>query len=604
MTRTALVGVTTLVVLEILRLAGTAFGDAATVGLPLVVASAALGAGPVAWWLGRRRALPAALGALAALRLLIQLPALRSLFLVALATALAVVTLLLAARRAGARRTGRAVALAVAADVALRLPLDLVDPIRRGGLVGWTVALLLVAALGFLARGLYPTTPSAGPLRPPAETVRALATAAPWGRPGGRIPATALLGPAVGLYAALLASPGYLAGQADLSTPVAGLWTAVGALLGVAVLSLPTAAQPDWAAPAVPVALAVGVLGLVWLPAWAAVPAALLAVAALLAALRRALPLTLPGPVSAHAAAAALAATLLALQHRPPFPLWLFPVLAALAVAWVASRVVLVPTPLPRPFLPVVLATLLLAAPPLTGALRAGPEPLSTDTAGGMYRLLSWNVHQARARDGELDPGAVLDVIRDSRAQVVLLQEVPRGRVGSGGFDLVGWLERRLDVTAVWSPERDRQTGNVILTSLPVLDSATGDLASDRSYAAADLRLTDGETARVVTAHGSPFADVFERLLDVTGDGTHTVLAGDLNALPGSAEIEATTAAGLHSAQDQAPDPELRDRDTAVDPDRRVDWILGARDISFGDFGVEDTEASDHLPLTVTVYLD
>ncbi|TDC18524.1 hypothetical protein E1265_25150 [Streptomyces sp. 8K308] len=598
MTRTALAVVTTLVLLETLRLTGTAFGDAATAGTLLVVALAALGSGPVAWWLGRRRALPAALGALAALRLLLQIPALRGLLLVALTTAVALVTLLLAAHRAGPRRTGRAVALAVAADIALRLPLDLLDPVRYGGFPGWSAALTLAVVLGALARHLHRTTPSDGPLRPPAEAARALATAAPWGEIRGRVPATALLGPALGLYATVLASPGYLGAQAGLSVGVAGLWVAAGALLGVAALSSPLPG-PRWAAPVV---LVVAVLAVVLLP-WAAVPATVLALAVLPVTLRRALPLPLPGPVAAHAAAAALAALLVTLPVQPPFPTWLLPTLAALGPAWAASRLA-VQAPLPRPFLPVVLATLLLAAPPLAGALRAGPEPLSTDTAGGMYRLLSWNVHQARAMDGELDPQAVLDTIRASRAQVVLLQEVPRGRTGSAGFDLVDWLERRLDVTAVWSPERDRLSGNVILTSLPVIDSEVGDLASDRSYAAADLRLTDGETARVVTAHGSPFPEVFENLLRATGDGTHTVLAGDLNAEPGSAEIDAVLAAGLHSAQDEAHDPELRDRDTAVGPSRRVDWVFGARDISFGDFALTDTDASDHLPMAVTVYLD
>ncbi|MDT0320095.1 endonuclease/exonuclease/phosphatase family protein [Streptomyces millisiae] len=598
MTRTALVGVTTLVALETLRLTGTAFGEATTVGTLLVVALATLGAGPVAWWLGRRRALPAALGALAALRLLLQVPALRGLFLVALTTAVALVTLLLAARRAGPRRTGRAVALAVAFDVALRLPLDLLDPFRYGGFPGWSVALVLAAALGGLARRLHLTTPSDGPLRPPAEAARALATAAPWGEIRDAGPATALLGPALGLYATVLASPGHLGAQADLSVGVAGLWVAAGALLGVVALSLPLPG-PRWAVPA---GLAVAVPAAVLLP-WAALPATVLALAALPVTLRRAVTLPLPGPVTGHAAAAALAALLVTLPVQPPFPTWLFPTLAGLGTAWAASRLP-VPAPLPRPFLPIILATLLLAAPPLAGALRAGPEPLSTDTAGGMYRMLSWNVHQARAMDGELDPGAVLDTIRASGAQVVLLQEVPRGRPGSGGFDLVDWLERRLDVTAVWSPERDRLSGNVILTSLPVLDAQTGDLASDRSYAAADLRLTDGETARVVTAHGSPFPEVFENLLRATGDGTHTVLAGDLNAEPGSAEIDAVLAAGLHSAQDEARDPELRDRDTAVGPSRRVDWIFGARDVSFGDLTLTDTDASDHLPMAVTVYLD
>jgi endonuclease/exonuclease/phosphatase family metal-dependent hydrolase len=258
-----------------------------------------------------------------------------------------------------------------------------------------------------------------------------------------------------------------------------------------------------------------------------------------------------------------------------------------------------------RPAGAVLLAALLLAVPPLLGAFRAAPGPLPTDTAGGQYRLLSWNVHAAVDEQGELNPEALLDVIRDSGAHVVALQEVPRGRLSAGGLDLADWLTRRLDVTAVWSPAGGDggDFGNLLLTSLPVLGTETGTLPGGRSYATADVRLAEGERARVAVTHLDP-ADAARQtgpLLDATGDGRHTVLAGDLNARPGSEPLEHIAAAGFHSAQDDTGDPA---RDTATSPPRRVDWILGARDIAFGGFGLPATTASDHRPLTVTVYLD
>ncbi|WP_049570571.1 endonuclease/exonuclease/phosphatase family protein [Streptomyces sp. SBT349] len=594
------VAVTTLAGLELLRLAG-ASGSIWAV-LPALLAAAL--AGPLVWWSGPRPALPAALAALGAARLLVQIPGARTVPVLAVAAGVAVAALVVAVRRCAATsgngpgRAARAIALAVGADVATRLPFDLLDPAWRGGATGWLWALACAAALGALAADTY---------RRPA----------PVARPGGGAE-LALLGPALALYALLLASPAAVAAQGGGGLTGAGLWIAAGTVLGVAALSAP---QPRWAAPA---ALAAAVAAFTLLPPLAGI-AALAGTAALPSVLRRVLrtrPLTtgqgaLPD-LALAGAGGVLGHLLLAVPYQlrtapAAFALLTALLLAGAAYAARAADRERAGARFGRPFLPVVLATVLLAAPPLAGALRSAPEPLPTDTAGGMYRLMTWNVHAAVDERGELAPEAVLDTIRASDAQVVALQEVPRGWPGAGGLDLAAWLERRLDVTAVWAPSADRHFGNLVLTSLPVLDSATTDLPRaggdmDRSAATLTLGLADGEEVRVVATHLDGRSSPDARLRQLEGvlreaedGGPATVLAGDLNARPGSREIERVTEAGFHSAQDTVGDP---DRDTATVPPRRVDWIFGASGVAFGDFTLEDTTASDHRPLVVTVYLD
>ncbi|RKN09585.1 endonuclease/exonuclease/phosphatase family protein [Streptomyces radicis] len=608
-----LVAVTALVTLESLRVAGVVGSFSAA--LPALVA-AALG-GPLVRWLGSRRALPVAVAALAAARLLTQIPGARTVPVLAATAGLALATLVLTVRdaaatsRNGPGRAARALALAVAADVALRLPLDLLDPVWRGGAIGWLWALACAGALGALAWRAY-TGPSTAT------------------RPVGGVELAAL-GPAFALWSALLASPAYLASQGGVSLTSAGLWIAAGALLGTAALSAPRPPLPGIPGiPRIPVAPAVLVLAVAvagWVPSLAPV-AALAGLAALPATVRATLtarPLTVgrgaPLDLALAGAGAVVGQLLLVLPLHLRVVPGLFAVLTAalLAVAagyaahaGYATRALPAPRPLGHAFVPVVLAALLLAWPPLATALRSAPEPLPRDTAGGMYRLLSWNVHGAVDRGGELAPERILEVIRESDAQVVALQEVPRGWPGAGGLDLATWLERRLDVTAVWAPSADRRFGNLVLTSLPVVESsatglprAGGDM--DRSFASLTVRLTDGEEARVVATHldGGDLPDArlaqLGPVLDAAAEGGATVLAGDLNARPGSEEIARVTAAGFRSAQDEIGDPS---RDTATTPPRRVDWILGASDVAFGDFTLTDTTASDHLPLAVTVYLD
>ncbi|MGP4113291.1 endonuclease/exonuclease/phosphatase family protein [Streptomyces sp. 4N509B] len=725
-TLTLLTAVITLTTVELLRVAGTTTGTSAGAATLTVLgfAGAAL-AGPAVWWLGVRSALPAAVAGLALARLVVQFPAGRTALIVAVALALALVSLVLAVRRCaaagGTARALRAVALAVAADVALRVPLDLWDPVWRGGLWGWGVALALAASLAVLAREAYHAPPTATPA-------------------GASGPELGLLGPLLALYGVFLAAPGYVAAQAGISTTAAGLWIATGSLLGVWALSWPSAGPPKpsessessessetletsessgssgagfrslpgflpgrlagarvptaplrapvWAVPTVLVAAALTFFLLpgngVLVPVATAVALAVLP-AVTAAALGRRLATGRGALVDLAVAGGggglAYAVLVLPVQLRI-VPGW-WPVLGAVALAaaaWfatasaaAAATAVKVPAgraataldadattdpdadattdpdaeittepdtdtardpsaapasaPAPttvgvsprlsRPFLPLLLATLLLAYPPLANAVRSAPAPLPTDTAGGAYRLLSWNVHFAVKGDGEVVPDEILGVIRDSGAHVVVLQEVPRGWSAAGGLDLVGWLERRLDAEAVWSPAADRQFGNVILTSLPVVDRETGSLPRgdgrmDRSYASVTVRLADGETARIATTHlegggsgaaSSARASQLQEVLAALDRGhhAHTVLAGDFNAEPDSRIVDTVLEAGFTSAQDVAGNP---DRVTHVPPHRRVDWIFGGEPVTFEHFRILDSPASDHLPLTVTVWLD
>ncbi|MBL1067476.1 endonuclease/exonuclease/phosphatase family protein [Streptomyces sp. 7-21] len=591
------VAVITLVAFELLRVTGVVM-DLSAFGVTVTLAGLAAAAltGPLMWWLGPRRALPAAMGALAAGRLLVQFPWARVMPVAVLAAAVAFAALLLAARRRdepGA--VARAVALAAGADVALRLPLDLWDPVWRGGVLGWGVALVLAAALAGLA-------------------VRAARAPAPAPVRVGDV-RLALLGPALALYTALLASPGFVASQGGVTVTAAGLWIAAGTILGVRLLSDPLP-------PAVPpVALAAAVFVFLFLPQPGlplAPLAALVGVAVLPSVLARALTGALAtgrGPLADLAlagGAAGLAYGLMVVPDHLHYAPEAFPLAGALLLAVAAwrSRAAVVR----RPFAPLLAACLLLAAPPLLNAARPAPDPLPVDTAGGVYRMMTWNIHHAVSADGELSPEDVLATIRGSGAHVVLLQEVPRGWLAAGGLDLVTWLERRLDAQAVFAPAEDRQSGNLILTSLPVTASQTGRLpegegATDRSYASVTVRLTDGETARITTAHleGDDRGTRARQLAEVVrtvGDDPHGVLAGDLNARPGSPELNAALEAGLHSAQDEAGDPE---QPTQREPRRRVDWILGGENVAFASFELSDVPAShvsDHAPLAVTVWLD
>ncbi|WP_346133307.1 hypothetical protein [Streptomyces carpaticus] len=462
---TLITAVVSLVTLPLVRLTLTVIG-ASPAELPVLlpaVAAAAV-AGPLTWWLGPRAALPAALGTLAALWTLLIAEPLRIAPLIGLTLAVALATLVLLVRRLsaaaedGAGRVARALALAVAADVTLRLFGDLWDPLWRGGALATVLALVLT---GSLAAGAWATAQGTPP---PAR--------------GGGIQ-VALLGPALGLYT-VLGSPAFLAVWAGIPVTLAGVWITLGTAIGVAALSVPLPRG-------VPIALPLAVT-FALLPSPVAAPAALLALAVLPYVVRRALTAWERTATTGHGALADLALAgagcgvgcALVLVPGP----WLV-VAGAIGLGWAAGESVR-PARLLRPFGPVVAASVLLAVPPLAGAARPAADPLPVDTAGGMYRLLNWEVTGT-------PPDEVLAGIEESGAQVAVLHGVPRGTPEAGGLDLPAWLEKRLSAETVWAADDgDRRTGTLVLTSLPVSERAEGP-----GYAALTVTLTDGEPSRI-----------------------------------------------------------------------------------------------------------
>ena len=61
--------------------------------------------------------------------------------------------------------------------------------------------------------------------------------------------------------------------------------------------------------------------------------------------------------------------------------------------------------------------------------------------------------------------------------------------------------------------------------------------------------------------------------------------------------------AGLMSAQDVTGSGDLYTFSSTF-PRLRIDWIFGTPDVTFSDFGIPQTAASDHLPLAVTVTVE
>jgi endonuclease/exonuclease/phosphatase family metal-dependent hydrolase len=154
-----------------------------------------------------------------------------------------------------------------------------------------------------------------------------------------------------------------------------------------------------------------------------------------------------------------------------------------------------------------------------------------------------------------------------------------------------------------------------VLSTVPVVDwfyeaLPRGSAPMARSFLRADVDLGVGEPVTIIATHLHQIdtdtalrIPQVERLVEVWADRPRTVIAGDMNARPGEDDIAIFEAGGLVSAQDVTGNAELLTF-ISSDPFQRIDWIFGSPDVTFSDFAIPQTTASDHLPLAVTVTLE
>lgn len=290
------------------------------------------------------------------------------------------------------------------------------------------------------------------------------------------------------------------------------------------------------------------------------------------------------------------------------------PVAVAALVAGVA---VTAPAPghRPPPTLPPVRTAAVLAAVTLLAAWGHGPWLVSSNRPGPpqAVRLVAYNVRMGFGLDGRFDLAGLARVVRAERPDVVVLSEVDRAWLLNGGHDTLTLLAKRLDMPYVFAPAADPVWGDAVLSrwptaaprtlALPAVGAPTGAQAL-----AVDLDLGDGVRLAVVSTHlqPPPGEEPVVQARAVAGfatgyaAGRPLVVAGDLNTEPGDAAFAEFTRAGLVDALASArPLP----TSPADEPRQQIDHVLVSPGLAASDAVAPRSEASDHLPVAVTLTL-
>ncbi|MEU7761903.1 MULTISPECIES: endonuclease/exonuclease/phosphatase family protein [Micromonospora] len=550
----------------------------------------------------------------------------------------------LAAIAASVPRPVAGLALGLAGNAVGHALLGTEDLVWRGGVLAWSLSALLVPA--FLAASVAVLRDrAAAPVRGDAARTAAPATDVADGDAGRRVPtpgrrAWLLCGPALLLAGQVALAPALWSAAAGTGSPdFPGLVRPGNGALPGALAVLLFLAAALFRAPARvarvlwPLALLAGsvlfVTGLL-------VPAYLLTAAGLGGCLARTDTAADDGPAGAtdergaddgragtrRGRAATLGMLVFAVAtvayyaaYDLGYPNGWAPVAAAVLVALVAATAPVQPgAAAPGPVLPATVRVAALAGltvlAGLGAALHVPPAPARATTAPAAVRVAAYNIRMGFGLDGRLDLDAVARELRG--ADVVLLSEVDRGWWLNGGHDTLALLAGRLGMPYVFGPAADPVWGDAVLSRFPMRSGQTRRLTAHGAPTGAQalgvtLELGGRELAVVAThLQPPPGRDPVEQAGEVAefagryANGRPLVLGGDLNTEPDDPAFAEFTRAGLVDALAAA--RPLR-TSPADDPRTQIDHVFTSPGLTATEVRAPRTEASDHLPVTLTVTL-
>ena len=216
-------------------------------------------------------------------------------------------------------------------------------------------------------------------------------------------------------------------------------------------------------------------------------------------------------------------------------------------------------------------------------------------------RVLTYNIHHGEGSDGKFDYERLAGKIVELRPDVAVLQEVDRGTERAGGVDQAARLAELTGMNFVFGramPYDGGEYGLAILSRFPIEHSETYPLPFDFGQEPRALL-----RARIVPDNGLPVFDCWATHLCHQSEDSRVrqvkqirwvlrefedapvVLAGDFNALPGSAPMEAMLA---------------DDWLDATAPQSEIDYVLIRRTDAWRVAKVvvlEDRTVSDHRPV-------
>ena len=176
---------------------------------------------------------------------------------------------------------------------------------------------------------------------------------------------------------------------------------------------------------------------------------------------------------------------------------------AFLLVAWPLSQLKATPTISNRNSIPVMLTVVVTCA---AGYILAQPPSVLPLLNAPQLRIATYNMNNGFDIDHQYNLQGIVQTIRESGSQVVLLQEVHNGRLITGGSDQSLLLARRLSMARHFYGPRGQEPGLAVLTQVPIVfgDGRTIDASEATNHLQRVQLQPDASTLVVYNTYLSP----------------------------------------------------------------------------------------------------
>jgi endonuclease/exonuclease/phosphatase family metal-dependent hydrolase len=254
------------------------------------------------------------------------------------------------------------------------------------------------------------------------------------------------------------------------------------------------------------------------------------------------------------------------------------------------------------------IAALALLVVPLGHWVLADQPPMLKAASGEDVRVMTYNIHSGINPYGQPDLEAIARVIEASGADIIGLQEVSRMRLQDASMDMPYWLAKRLGMAYIFRGTEEPIWGNAILSRYPIIEWGWADLPRagkliGRGYLWSRIDTGGPEPILVIATHlhhlepdSQARQQQVPELVQFGAGQSHVIVLGDMNAEPGSAEMNMFSEAGLIDAWALAGQGSGYTF-SSLDPEKRIDWLWFSDDLIPREIEVIQTHASDHLPV-------
>lgn len=247
--------------------------------------------------------------------------------------------------------------------------------------------------------------------------------------------------------------------------------------------------------------------------------------------------------------------------------------------------------------------------------LSCSEKVYKTDSpAVSSLKVMSYNIHHANppSEPGKIDLDAIAKVINDQKPDIVALQEVDVNTQRSGKINEASMLALKLGMKGLFFAKAIDHDGGeygvAILSKYPIADNQIhklptqeGTKGEPRVLATVQVTLPGGKKIRFGSTHLDAQKNDTNRLLQVAAlnkiaqaEQLPFIIAGDLNAAPGSAAIK------LFDEQFTRTCNECAFTIPVNNPSKAIDFIAvnkGTDMVVLSHQVVPERYASDHLPI-------